>query len=199
MHNKATWIVAMTGASGARYGLRLLEVLAEKISQVHFICSEAALRVLAEEEDLKISHSAMNCTTLLQRDFQNIHFHSVRDIGACIASGSFRADGMAIVPCSMNTLGAIANGIASNLVQRAAEVTMKEGRKLILVPRETPLAATHLENMLKLSRLGVSITPAMPGYYNSPKGISDLVDTLVMKILDQMGIDNQIAPRWKDY
>ena len=118
------------------------------------------------------------------------------DVGAAIASGSFRCRGMAIVPCSMGTLAAIATGASDNLLTRAASVAMKEGRPLILVPRETPLSAIHLENMLKLARLGVRVIPAMPAFYTKPRDLADVVRFMVGKVLDQMGVDHELYPRW---
>lgn len=191
------WIVGVTGASGIRYAVRLIEVLAACVDEVHVVFSEAAVRVLNDEEGIKASPSNLSAQLFHGRVPQNLVFHSIRDIGAVIASGSATMSGMVIVPCSMSTLGAVACGTPQNLIHRAADVTMKEGRKLILVPRETPLSAIHLENMLKLSRLGVCILPAMPGFYHRPAGIKDLVDMLVMKILDQMGIHRDLVQRWK--
>ncbi|MBX7139246.1 MAG: UbiX family flavin prenyltransferase [Oligoflexia bacterium] len=190
------WIIALTGASGIRYGLRLLERSAPLVEQLHVVLSEAAQRVLAEEEGLKLSGSRLSAETLLKKPYPNILFHNIKDIGASIASGSFLNAGMVVAPCSMSTLGAIATGCATNLIHRAAEVTMKEGRKLILVPRETPLSPIHLENMLKLSKLGVCILPAMPGFYLNPHSIDELVDGLVTKILDQMGLTPSDVRRW---
>ncbi len=196
IEKKPTWVVALTGASGMRYALRLLQVAAPHLAELHLILSEAAMRVLNEEEGLAISPSRLSTQSLLGEELSNVRFHSVKDIGAPIASGSHICDGMVIVPCSMSTLGAIANGVATNLIHRTAEVALKERRPLILVPRETPLSAIHLENMLKLSRLGVSITPAMPGFYHKPQNLDDLVDMLVMKILDQMKIQTSLVTRW---
>lgn len=190
------WIIAFTGASGMRYGVRLLETLADTVGEVHAVFSESALRVLQEEENLKISQSNLSTRELFGRDKKNVFFYNPKDIGATIASGSALFQGMVVCPCSMNTLAAIAHGMSSNLIHRAADVTMKEGRKLVIVPRETPLSAIHLENMLQLSRVGVSITAAMPGFYHNPASVNDLVDMMVMKILDQMGIPNQLVKRW---
>jgi 4-hydroxy-3-polyprenylbenzoate decarboxylase len=136
---------------------------------------------------------------LCGRDADNVYFYNPRDIGAKIASGSALFDGMVIVPCTMGTLGAIAHGICDNLIHRAADVTLKEGRKLVIVPRETPLSAIHLENMLSLTRVGARIVPAMPGFYHQPAQISDLVDMMVMKIFDQMGIRTDLVQRWKEH
>ncbi|MCL4164367.1 UNVERIFIED_CONTAM: hypothetical protein GTU68_060210 [Idotea baltica] len=184
--NKDKWILAFTGASGIIYGLRVLDELEKKGLEVHVVFSDAALRVLNDEEDVAVS----------QRESSNITFYSPKDIGAKLASGSVLFKGMLIVPCSMGTLGAIANGLSQNLIQRAADVTIKEGRQLVIVPRETPLSAIHLENMLKLSRIGVSIVPAMPGFYLKPKNISELVDHQVLKILDIIKIPKENAKRW---
>lgn len=125
-------------------------------------------------------------------------YHPLGDIGASIASGSFRCEGMAIVPCSMGSLSAIASGASTNLLTRAADVMLKEGRPLLLVPRETPLSAIHLENMLKLSRLGVRIIPAMPAFYNGPQTLDDVVDFIVGKTMDGMGIEHNLYRRWGD-
>ncbi len=192
------WILACTGASGIIYALRLMQELSKRVDEVHVVFSDAALRVLADEHGIKLSQSKLSCQELIgsDGDYSNVFFHNPKDIGAQIASGSAIFKGMLVVPCSMGSLAAIANGLSSNLIHRAADVTLKEGRKLIIVPRETPLSAIHLENMLKLSRLGVTILPAMPGFYLKPNSISELVDHLVLKILDNMGIYTNVAKRW---
>lgn len=192
------WVVGVTGASGLRYAIRLLDVLPALAREVHVVFSESALRVLHDEEGVSLSSSTLNYQALFGRAAENVHFYNPRDIGARIASGSMRADGMVVVPCSMSTLGAIAHGIPSNLVHRAADVTLKEGRQLIIVPRESPLSAIHLDNMLTLSRIGVKIVPAMPGFYNKPQSVTELVDQFVMRILDSMGIQNSLGKRWKE-
>lgn len=194
------WIVAITGASGGVYGRRLLEALvcADLDVSVDLVISEAGLRVLREEEGIRTSAGSVKLKDLLGMESERVCVHNVRDIGASIASGSAKTAGMVVVPCSMATLGAIANGTGQNLVHRAADVVLKESRKLILVPRETPLSAVHLENMLKLSRMGVVIAPAMPGFYHQPGSIDELVDMMVMRILDQMNIDSDLAPRWRE-
>ncbi len=173
-------LVAITGASGTVYGKRLLEVLREKGVGVDCIFSETARMISAHE----LGKWAPKC-------------YEEGDIMASFSSGSRVADAMVVVPCSMKTLSSIANGYASNLVARAADVIIKEGKKLILVPRETPLNAIHLENMLKLARLGVVILPAMPAFYHRPKSIEQLVDFVVGKILDYLGIENELFARWK--
>jgi 4-hydroxy-3-polyprenylbenzoate decarboxylase len=192
-----SWVVAFTGASGMRYGLRLLEIAAEVMQEVHVVFSEAAIRVLREEEGLAVSASTLSMQKLCGSDASNVRFYNPRDIGAKIASGSALFDGMVIVPCTMGTLAAVAHGICENLIHRAADVTLKEGRRLVVVPRETPLSAIHLENMLTLTRAGARMVPAMPGFYHQPKSIDDVVDMMVMKILDQMGIHRDLVPRWK--
>ncbi len=178
--------MAITGASGVIYGIRLMEVLANKNVETYLIMSETAKKIISIETDQDPSY----IESLATRVFLNT------DMTAPIASGSFKFDAMVIVPCSMKTLGMIANGIADNLITRAADVAIKEGRKLILVPRETPLNAIHLENMLKLARLGVVILPACPGFYHEPERIMDLVDFIVGKILDQLGIEHSLYKRW---
>lgn len=197
-HNEQIWVVGVTGASGVRYALRLLEVLPPLVGQVHVVFSDAALRVLNDEEAMAINSASLSMEKLTNTSPSNVTFYNSRDIGARIASGSMLATGMVVIPCSMATLGAIAHGIPNHLVHRAADVTMKEGRKLILVPRETPISAIHLQNMLTLSKLGVSIVPAMPGFYHQPKSVEDMVDQFVMKVLDSMGVKHSLGRRWKE-
>ena len=198
MSERRKWIVALTGASGMKYALRLLEVLALSPGvEIHLIVSEAGARVLREEEGIRFSASRKAVPELLGKECESVTVHHPSDIGASIASGSNLFSGMVIVPCSMGTLAAIANGLSQNLIHRAADVTLKEGRKLILVPRETPLSAIHLENMLKLAKNGVTMLAAMPGFYQQPASVADLVDMLVAKILDQMGIEHSLSRRWK--
>lgn len=192
------YIIGVTGASGVRYALRLMEVLSGMGHQLYVVVSDAGLRVMAEEEGMKFSSQALSEEALLQSSTGNLKFYNSKNIGAPIASGSMRFDGMVIVPCSMNTLAGLASGIASNLILRAADVTLKEGRKLIVVPRETPLSKTHLRNMLLVKEAGADIIPAMPGFYHNPSTIMDLVDMLVMKILDVMGVENDLVVRWGD-
>ncbi len=196
LQNSSRWIVGVSGASGMRYATRLLQALSHSISEVHVVFSEAALRVLSEEEGLALSFSKLSAKNLFNEERENLFFYNPRDIGATIASGSALFDGMVIAPCSMGSLAAIANGFCQNALQRAADVTIKERRRLVIVPRETPLSPIHLKNMLTLSEMGVAIVPAMPGFYHQPASINDLVDMMVMKILDQMGIPNNLANRW---
>lgn len=193
---RSPWIVALSGASGMPYAVRLLQVLSGLPVELHIIVSEAATRVLRDECGIHFSYRQMELKTLIGLSSRQAHFYHPGDIAAPIASGSFPVDGMVIIPCSMNTLAATACGISGNLIQRAADVTLKEGRKLVLVPRETPLSAIHLKNMLRMSRAGAVILPAMPGFYHRPVSLPQLVDMLVMKVLDHMGLPSSIAPRW---
>ncbi|WP_459479304.1 UbiX family flavin prenyltransferase [Clostridium saccharoperbutylacetonicum] len=180
-------VVGITGATGIIYGVKLLEAL-KQIENVntHLIMSEWAIKNLEIETDYSLDY--------LQElsDF----IYDSRDLGAKISSGSFITDGMIILPCSMKTLSSIANGYDDNLISRTAGVMLKEGRKLILCPRETPLSSIHLENMLKLSRLGVRIMPPMPAFYNNPKTIEDILNHHVTKVFDQFGIQCSTAKRW---
>ena len=195
--NPKRWVIGVTGASGIRYALRLIECAAAHSDELHVTFSDAAVRVMQEEEGMRISGSQLSTETLLGKKIPNVYFYNPKDIGARIASGSFITEGMVIIPCSMSTLGAIAHGVHSHLVHRAADVVIKEKRKLIVVPRETPLSVIHLENLLKLANLGAQILPAMPGFYHRPSSIEDLVDMLVMKIMDGMGIHADLVTRWR--
>jgi 4-hydroxy-3-polyprenylbenzoate decarboxylase len=189
--------VGITGASGACYGLALLKELLSASVEVHLVISDAGFRVLFDEEGIKCNFRVIREQGLPGIAAADITVYDSRDIGARIASGSAAFTGMVICPCSMGTLGAIAHGLSSNLIHRAADVTLKEGRPLLLVPRETPLSSIHLENMLKLSQAGCRIIPAMPGFYHKPESILDVVNMQVMKILDQMGIRKNLVSRWK--
>ena len=180
-------IVGITGASGALYGWRLLEVLEKAGCEVHAVVSGTGWAVLEHECGVGRSEVAGRVFRLYAAD----------DYGAAPASGSFKADAMVVAPCSMRTLAAVANGLADNLLTRAADVTMKEGRKLVLVPRETPLSAVHLENMLKLARIGVRIVPASPGFYHNPQDIQALVDMMVGKVCDSLGVEHDLFRRWE--
>ena len=178
-------IVAVTGASGIAYAVSFLKAIKQQDIESHLIITEAAQKVANHEiGDIK------QLTSLAT------HVYDPDDMSAGIASGSYRVDGMVIVPSSMKTIAALANGFADNLVTRAADVQLKERRPLIIVPRETPLHAVHLENMAKLSHLGAVILPAMPGFYHNPKSIDDLVDFISGKILDQLGVNNKLYNRW---
>ena len=194
--------VAITGASGAAYGLRLVEVLLTAGTQVYLILSDAARVVCREELGLELPPSAADVTGFLntrfgvERDLLSVYAQN--DWFAPMASGSNAPRAMVVCPCSGGTLSAIAHGLSENLIERAADVMLKEGLKLILVPRESPVSTIHLENMLKLARMGVRILPASPGFYQRPQKVEDLVDFIVARILDQLGVPNRIGQRWGD-
>lgn len=190
------WVVGITGASGSIYGVRLTEVLLDAGFTVHLVVSNAGWRVLKEELDFDASSREAMLENRFGGRAGRIVYHPVADIGASIASGSFRAEGMIVIPCSMGTLSAIAHGSSDNLMTRAADVMLKESRPLVLVPRETPLHAIHLENMLTLSRLGVKLVPAMPAFYHRPRTLEEIVDFLVGKVLDSVGIEHRLFKRW---
>jgi 4-hydroxy-3-polyprenylbenzoate decarboxylase len=179
-------IVGITGSTGVIYGVRLLQVLKEKNIETHLIATEWAKKCLAMETDFNFDEIKSLATT----------FSDETNMAASISSGTHRIDGMIVIPCSMKTLSSIANGYDETLVARAAGVTLKESRKLVLVTRETPLTAINLENMLKLARLGVVILPPMPGFYTKPKTIDELVDHTVGKCLDQFDIEHNLYKRW---
>ena len=194
--------VAFTGASGLPFGLRLLECLFRADIQVDLVYSAAAQIVARQECDLTLPSQPREATRILgerygARDGQ-LTVYSRDDWMAPMASGSNPGDAMAICPCTMGTLGAVANGLADNLIERAADVMLKERRPLVLVPRETPLSAIHLENMLKLARAGAVILPPAPGFYTHPQTVADLVDFVVARILDQLAVPNTLVPRWGD-
>lgn len=191
--------VAITGASGAIYAQRLLHYLdaSPAVKCVNLVITAFGVTVLREELELEVSGTkGSDVEILLGRPSSKIELLPAKDIGATIASGSYRTDGMVVIPCSMGTLGYIANGIARDLVHRAADVTLKENRKLILVPRETPYNAIHLENMVKLQRAGAVIVPASPGFYHRPKTIVELVDHFIYRILDHLDIPHSDETVW---
>lgn len=181
-------IVAITGASGVVYGKRLLEVLRSKDIETHVVISQAGERVIEHELDMA------------EEAFENLgdYIYGVKDWDSPIVSGSFKTDGMVIAPCSMKTLAGVAHGYSDNVILRAADVTLKEKRKLILVPRETPLNTIHLRNMLDLAKQGVLIVPAMPAYYHKPESISEVVNYIVGKVLDLLGIKHTLYKRWQE-
>ena len=187
--------VAITGASGAPYAVRLLEQLCVAGQRVSLLVSSHGFRLLATETGIESIDALREAVGGRARD-DLITVYDDADRGAAPASGSARSAGMVICPCSMGTLSAIAAGSSRSLVERAADVTLKERRKLILVPRETPLSSIHLENMLKLSMAGVVILPAAPGFYHQPKSIPELVDFVVARVLDQMGVEHSLGHRW---
>ncbi len=191
-------VVAMTGASGAPYAVRLIQVLCQLGRTIHFSLSPSAAQVLSEETSREANLDQFDPTIFGELSPGRLVYHHYQNFMAAIASGSSRTAGMVIVPCSMSTMGAIASGISTNLITRAADVHLKERRKLILVPRETPLSLIHLENMLKVTQAGAIVLPAMPGWYHRPRHLSDLVDFVVGRICDQLGIPNSLIRRWAD-
>ncbi len=198
--SRKRWVVGITGASGAVYGIRLIETLIASEVEVHLVVTEAGWRVLKEELgwDTTKRYAAFDVNFHEQLNRKQLILHPNADIGATIASGSFQVEGMIIMPCSMGTLASIAHGISDDLMTRAADVMLKEGRKLLLVPRETPLHAIHLENMLTLAKMGVKLIPAMPAFYYGPQSIEDMINFLVGKVLDQLPLDHDLYRRWGD-
>jgi 4-hydroxy-3-polyprenylbenzoate decarboxylase len=189
-------IVALTGASGARYGVRLLQVLADLGIPTHVVVSDAARQVLAVEEDIEIGPTGADFGGRVPPGARCTRY-APHAVGAPIASGSFPARGMAVVPCSTGTLGRIAHGVSGNLIERAADVCLKERRPLVLVPRETPLSLVHLRNMAAVTEAGATVVPAMPGFYHRPTRIEELVDFVVARVLDQLGIGHQLGKAWQ--
>ena len=189
-------VLGITGASGAPYGRRLLEVLLRAGREVHLTISDSAGIVFLEELGVRLSLDDFDPATLTDAPTDRLHYWRSGDLAATIASGSFRTAGMVVLPCSMGTLAAIAHGASRNLIHRAADVHLKERRKLILVPRETPLSSIALENMLAVTRAGAIVLPAMPGFYHKPRSIDDLVDFVVARICDQLGVDAELMRRW---
>ena len=195
-----TITLAMTGASGAAYTLRLLECLLQNQIHVQFVSSQPGQIVVGMETELKLTGNPQKMRQQLADHFAAdpslISVYSRDQWTAPPASGSSVADAMVVCPCTMGSLASIACGTSDNLIHRAADVIIKEGKTLILVPRETPFSSIHLENMLKLSRAGAVILPPNPGFYQGVEQVSDLVDFIVARILDQLGIDNDLSPRW---
>lgn len=181
-------IVGLSGGSCAIYGVGLLKVLKELEIETHLVVSTMGEYVVNHECSISLEELKQMAT----------YFHDNKNLAAPIASGSFKTDGMIIVPCSMRTLGAVANGLSDNLLTRAADVVIKERRKLVVVPRETPLSVIHLENMLKLAKIGVTVMPAAPGFYHQPETIGDIVSIMVGRILDQLDIQHNLFKPWGD-
>jgi 4-hydroxy-3-polyprenylbenzoate decarboxylase len=195
-----TVTLALTGASGMPYGIRLLECLLGAGARVYLLYSQAAQIVARQEMDLALPGRAKDAEAFFAERFQaasgQLRAFGREEWFAPVASGSNPADAMVVCPCSMGTLGAIANGLADNLIERAADVMLKESRQLILVARETPLSAIHLDNMLRLARAGACILPANPGFYHRPGSIVEIVDFVVARVLDQLRIPHQLMQRW---
>jgi 4-hydroxy-3-polyprenylbenzoate decarboxylase len=197
---KPTVTVALTGASGMPYGLRLVESLVRAGARVYLLYSQAAHVVAKQELGMVLPPRASDAEREFGERFSakrgQLRVFGREDWFAPVASGSNAPDAMVICPCTVGTLAAVAAGLSDTLIERAADVMLKEGRKLVLVPRETPFSALHLENMLKLARAGAVILPANPGFYHHPKRIEDLVDFIVARILDQLGIEHDLMGRW---
>lgn len=206
-------VVAMTGASGAIYGVRLLEVLLQHKIAVELVVSPSAVQVIFQELDRRIALNSFDPQSLgllggvpiegPKHQFQfsgggTLNYNHFQDYFTGIASGSFKTGGMVVCPCSMGTLASIAHGLSTNLIQRAADVHLKERRKLIVVPRETPLGSIQLENMKRLVDAGGVVLPAMPGFYHRPQSISELVDFVVTRICDQLGVEVKLTARWSE-
>lgn len=180
-------VIAITGATGSIYGIRLLQVLRDTPGiETHLMLSEAGVLNLHQELDMNRKDA---------EEFADV-VHNVRDIGASIASGSFQSDGMIVAPCSMKTLAAIAHGLSDNLISRAADVVLKERRRLVLMVRETPFNLAHLRNMISVTEMGGIIFPPLPGFYQRPQSIAEMVDHTVGRVLDLYGVAHSLTPRW---
>ncbi|HCG99957.1 MAG: aromatic acid decarboxylase [Candidatus Aquicultor primus] len=194
-------VVAITGASGAVYGVRLVEILIERGHEVSLIISEPGKLVLAHELDYHFDDEqvvSVFAEKLGIPEAENLlRYYSNDDFMAPVCSGSHRTAGMVIIPCSMATLGAVANGLSSNLIERTADVMLKESRRLILVPRETPFSRIHLKNLLAAEEAGAKIVPPMPAFYHKPATVSDMVDFVVGKVLDQLEVEHELFKRWE--
>jgi 4-hydroxy-3-polyprenylbenzoate decarboxylase len=193
-------VLAITGASGAVYAVRLLEVLLEDGREIHLLISASGAAVIKQELDRTVSLERFALRSLLpaavERAEKQVRYHHYADFMAAPASGSFLTGGMVVCPCSGSTLSGIAHGSSTNLIQRAADVHLKERRTLILVPRETPLSLIYLDNMRKVAEAGAVILPAMPGWYHGVQSVQDLVNFVVARILDQLDIPHQLMQRW---
>jgi flavin prenyltransferase len=197
---KAPISLALTGASGAQYGLRLLELLVTADYQVYLLISKAAQMVIATETDINLPSHGDKLVAVLSERYAagegQIRVFAKEEWTAPVASGSNAPRSMVICPCSTGTLSAVARGGCDNLIERAADVMLKERRQLILVPREAPYSTIHLQNMLALSQMGAIIIPASPGFYHRPQSVDDMVDFVVARILDQLGVEQVLVPRW---
>jgi len=196
-----TYTIAITGASGSIYGVRLLKYLLKKGHKVYLTVTKEGSLILKDEVGYEWQGHEKNIERKIKNDLKlnraSLHYFNEDNLYAPISSGSVEVDAMIVIPCSMKTLSGIACGYANNLVERAADVMVKEVRTLIIVPRETPLNTIHLKNMLTLSEMGVRIIPAMPAFYSNPKNIDDLVDFIIGKVLDSLSIENNLFKRWK--
>lgn len=202
MKNPQIITLALTGASGMPYGIRLLEILLKEGKQVYLLYSKVAQIVAQQEMNLALPSSAKETEVYFSRQYQipegRLRVFGREEWFAPVASGSNPADAMVICPCTMGTLAAIAAGMSQNLIERAADVMLKENRPLIIVPREMPFSAIHLENMLKLVRSGAVMLPANPAFYHHPQSVQDMVDFVVARILDHLSVKHSLIPRWGD-
>ena len=202
MRNPQTVTLALTGASGMPYGVRLLEMLLKEGRQVYLLYSKVAQIVAQQEMNLMLPSSAKETEAFFNRQYQlpegQLRVFGREEWFAPVASGSNPSDAMVICPCTMGTLAAIAAGMSQNLIERTADVMLKESRPLIIVPREMPFSTIHLENMLKLVRSGAVILPANPGFYHHPQTVQDIVDFVVARILDHLSIEHSLIARWGD-
>ena len=191
-------VVAITGASGAPYAVRLVQVLLGAGRTVHLVVSPAATEVILREMDLRLDLEDLDAAALLgpEAPLERLRCWGHRDFGAGIASGSFLTAGMAVCPCSMGTVAAIAHGLGENLIHRAADVHLKERRKLVLVPRETPLGLVQLRNLAACAEAGAVVLPAMPAFYTRPRSLEDIVDFIVGRVCDQLGVEHGLLKRW---
>src|SRR5262245_38463965 len=191
----------MTGASGSPYGVRLLEVLLRAGRVVHLTISPAAAEVMKQEQERSVGLDSFQARDLVGPaaaglDLGRLRYHHYRDFSAGIASGSFLTAGMVVCPCSMGTAAAIAHGTSDNLIHRAADVHLKERRKLVIVPRETPLGLIQLRNLTSLAEAGAVVLPATPAFYTRPRSVQDMIDFVVGRICDQLGVEHQLLRRW---
>ena len=190
--------VMWSGGSGIAYGIRLVEALLQAGCEVHLAATAAAFRVLRHEAGIALDPATGDLAGLFAPELRgHLRVHARDAVEAAPSSGSAGIEAVVVCPCSMGTLARIAHGFSSNLVERAADVAIKEGRRLVVVPRETPLSTIHLQNMLDLARLGVVVLPAMPGFYHRPQTVQDLVDFVVGKVLDRLGVEHAVVRRWQ--
>ncbi len=190
-------VVAISGASGAIYGVRFLRQAVRHFAEVYLMVSDQAIQVMRTELDLPLTRETLTPAALLGEEAPNLTLLGPKDYFTPPASGSFRHDGMVIVPCSMGAAGRIANGVSNDLMTRAADVCLKERRRLVLVVRETPWSLIHLRNLTQLAEAGATILPASPGFYHRPQTVEQLADSVVGRILNQLGIDHRVTPQWQ--
>ncbi len=194
----STYFLGFSGGSGAPIGLRLMEVLLARGDQVHLAVSDAGRRVLRHEAGIPADVPGFDLSQLVAPEQRPaLRLHAIDAVEAAPASGTAGIEAVILCPCSMGTLARVAHGFSSNLIERAADVAIKEGRRLVVVPRETPLSSLHLRNMLQLAEAGATILPAMPGWYRRPTRVEDLIDFVVARVLDCLGIEHQLVRRWE--